>query len=151
MVLKVIRFVNLFLAGNEVGTWSAVHPALGRLGTTERIRAEQELTRRYAVIMPFWMGSAVLSCVAAAAASRGSAGFRNTLAGAACYAGVLVSTRIGNVSINDRVLELSPEKDQAEFARLRERWDRLHALRVALNAIGLGPRSPVSWHLVGGN
>ena len=57
MVLKVARFVNLILAGllagNEFGTWAAVHPALGRLSTRERIRAEQEVTRRFAAIMPF--------------------------------------------------------------------------------------------------
>ena len=39
--------------------------------------------------------------------------------------------------INDRVLELSPESDGEEFAELRERWDRLHTLRVALNLSGL--------------
>jgi hypothetical protein len=36
------------------------------------------------------------------------------------------------------VLEMDPERDQEEFARLRERWDRLHTLRVALNVGGLG-------------
>ena len=53
-------------------------------------------------------------------------------------AGMLASTRIGNVPINARVLEMDPERDQEEFAALRERWDRLHALRVALNVAGLG-------------
>ncbi len=42
-----------------------------------------------------------------------------------------------NVPINDRVLELDAKMDQEEFARLRERWDRLHTLRVALNVAGL--------------
>ena len=53
-------------------------------------------------------------------------------------AGMLASTRIGNVPINNRVLEIDPEKDQEEFAELRKRWDRLHKLRVALNVAGLG-------------
>ena len=55
-MLEVARFVNLvlagLLAGNELGTKVAVHPALERLGTPERIRAEQEVTRRYGAIMP---------------------------------------------------------------------------------------------------
>lgn len=138
---KIIRLVNLFLAGllagNEFGSWAALHPALGKLDPTERLRAEQEVTRRYAAIMPFWMVSTLLSCLAALGISRGSADFRRTLAGTACFAGMLVSTRLGNVPINDRVLELSPE-DQEEFARLRERWDLLHTLRVILNLTGLG-------------
>ena len=50
---------------------------------------------------------------------------------------MLASTLIGNVPINDRVLELSPESDGEEFAELRERWDRLHTLRVVLNLSGL--------------
>jgi len=142
MLSKTVRFANLalagMLAGNEFGTWAAVHPALSRLGPPERIRAEQELTRRFGAIMPAWMGSAVVSCLLALLFSRGSAGFRSTLLGAACFAGMLASTRLGNVPINDRVLEMDPEGDQAEFAELRERWNRLHTLRVALTVAGLG-------------
>jgi uncharacterized membrane protein len=140
--LGIVRSVNLILAGmlagNEFGTWAAVHPALEDLSPPERIRAEQEVTRRFAAIMPVWMGSTVVSCILALLFSRGSAGFRSTLLGAACFVGMLASTRIGNVPINARVLQMDPERDQEEFARLRERWDRLHTLRVALNLAGLG-------------
>src|SRR5215216_6022641 len=136
-VSGIVRFANLvlagMLAGNEFGTWAAVHPSLGKLGPSERIRAEQELTRRFSGIMPIWMGSAVVSCVLALLFSRGSAGFRSTLFGTVCFAGMLASTRIGNVPINERVLEIDPEQDQEEFAELRKRWDRLHTLRVVLN------------------
>lgn len=141
-VLGTVRSVNLMLAGmltgNEFGTWAAVHPSLGKLGPAERMRAEQEVTRRYAAIMPAWMGSTIVSCIMALAFSRGSAGFRSTLFGTACFVGMLASTRIGNVPINNRVLEMDPVNDQEEFARLRKRWDRLHTLRVALNVAGLG-------------
>jgi hypothetical protein len=137
-VLGTVRSVDLMLAGNEFGTWAAVHPSLGKLDPAERIRAEQEVTRRYGAIMPAWMGSTVVSCLLALVLSRGSSGFRSTLFGTACFVGMLLSTRIGNVPINNRVLEIDPEKDQEEFARLRERWDRLHTLRVALNVAGLG-------------
>jgi len=142
MLRRIVRFANLVLAGtlagNEFGTWAAVHPSLEKLGSRERIRAEQEITRRYAAIMPAWMGSTVASCVLAVLFSHGTAGFRSTLFGAACFVGMLASTRIGNVPINNRVLEIDPEKDQEEFARLRKLWDRLHTLRVALNVAGLG-------------
>ena len=138
---KILRFANLVLAGtltgNEFGTLAAVHPALEELGPPERIRAEQEVTRRFGKIMPFWMGSTVVSCVLAVLSSRGSTGSGRTRLGTACFAGMLLSTRLGNVPINDRVVELDPEKDQQEFAELRKRWDRLHALRVALAVGGL--------------
>ena len=142
MLSRFIRSANLvlagMLAGNEFGTWVAVHPSLAKLSQPERIRAEQELTRRFGAIMPAWMGSTVVSCVLALLFSRGSAGFRSTLLGTACFAGMLASTRIGNVPINERVLEMDPEQDQEEFAELRKRWDRLHTLRVVLNVAGLG-------------
>jgi hypothetical protein len=140
-ISSIVRSANLVLAGtltgNEFGTLAAVHPALQDLSPPERIRAEQEVTRRFGAIMPFWMGSTVVSGVLATLFSRGKPGFWSTLLGAACFVAMLASTRIGNVPINDRVLELDPEKDQEEFARLRERWDRLHTLRVALNVAGL--------------
>ncbi len=138
MILKVARFVNLILAallaGNEFGTWAAVHPALGRLSTAERIRSEQEVTRRFAAIMPFWMSSVILSCLPVLALARDR---RPVFAGTACFVAMLLSTLFGNVPINNRVLEMSPETDAEEFSRLRERWDRLHALRVLLNVAGL--------------
>jgi hypothetical protein len=75
-MLKVVRFVNLVLAGllvgNEVGTKVAVHPALEGLSTPERIRAEQEVTRRYGEIMPLWMLSVIVSCLPVVALSRGT-------------------------------------------------------------------------------
>jgi hypothetical protein len=141
-MLKVARFVNLVLAGllvgNEFGTKVAIHPSLERLSTPERIRAEQEVTRRYAAIMPFWMSSVIVSCLPVLALSRGTPAFRPTLAGTACFVGMLASTLLGNIPINNRVLEMSPEADGEEFVELRERWDRLHSLRVALNVAGLG-------------
>jgi hypothetical protein len=61
MPLKTVRLANLLLAGtltgNELGTWAAVHPAVERLSPPERLRAEQELTRRFGAIMPAWMGA----------------------------------------------------------------------------------------------
>ena len=139
MAYKTIRLVNLLLTGtltgNELGTWAAVHPALEELGPAERLRAEQALTRRFGAIMPAWMGSALLSSIAAAPLSRGSAGSRATLLGAVCLAAMLASTRLGNVPINARTLELT-EDDLEEFGRLRDRWDRLHTLRIVLATVG---------------
>ncbi len=138
----ITRFVNLMaaglLAGNELGTWAAVHPALERLSPPERVRAEQELTRRFGAIMPFWMATAVLSCLPNLALSAGKPGFRPTLAGTLCFAAMLASTRLGNVPINERTLEIDPEKDIKDFERLRDRWGRLHTLRVALTTAGIG-------------
>ena len=142
MVFKIARFVNLrlagLLAGNEFGTWAAVHPALGKLSVAERVRIEQEVTRRYAKMMPFWMSSTILSCLPVLALGRRTSGFRYSLLGALCFATMLLTTFLGNVPINNRVLKLSPEADGEEFVELRKRWDRLHTIRALLNVAGLG-------------
>ena len=141
MMLKVARFVNLVLAGllvgNEFGTKVAIHPALEKLSMPQRIRAEQEVTRRYAAIMPFWMSSVIISCLPVLVLSRRTNALLPTAAGMACFVGMLASTVMGNIPINNRVLEMSPERDGEEFEELRERWDRLHSLRVVLNVAGL--------------
>jgi hypothetical protein len=151
MLLKTVRLVNLLLAGtlagNELGTWAAVHPAVERLGPPERLRAEQELTRRFGAIMPAWMGAALASSFLATLLSRGSAGSGATLSGTLCFAAMLASTRLGNVPINDRTLELT-EDDIEEFERLRDRWGRLDTLRVILTTTGLA--ALVSGALAGG-
>ncbi len=57
MLSRIVRLVNLLLAallaGNEFGTWAAVHRALWSMPTPEHIRAAQAFTRRFASIMPF--------------------------------------------------------------------------------------------------
>lgn len=143
MASKTARLVNLVLAGtlagNEFGSWAAVHPALGGLPPEEHMRAEQEVYRRYGRIMPPFMAATVASAVPALAAipDRQSPAFRFTLAGAACFAAMLAVTLGGNVPINRRILEL-PAREEAygEFLDLRRRWDRLHAARNVLNAAG---------------
>ena len=141
MMLKVARFVNLVLAGllvgNEFGTKVAIHPSLERLSLPERIRAEQEVTLRYAAIMPFWMSSVIISCLPVLVLSRRTNALLPTAAGTACFVGMLASTALGNIPINNRVLEMSPETDGEEVKELRERWDRLHTLRDRLNVAGL--------------
>ncbi len=87
--------------------------------------------------MPFWMSSVIASCLPVLSLSRRTRAFLPTLAGTACFVGMLISTLIGNVPINNRVLEMSAETDEEEFVELRERWDRLHTLRVSLNVAGL--------------
>ncbi len=112
-----------------------------RLSTPERIRAEQEVTWRYAAIMPFWMSSAIVSCLPVLALGRRTSGFRYALLGTLCLVAMLASTRFGNIPINKRVLELTPETDQEEFIELKERWDRLYTLRVFLDVAGSGSSS----------
>ncbi len=142
MQLTIARFTNLMLAslltGNEIGTFVVVHPALHRLPTRAHVQAEQAITRRYGALMPILMTSTLLSCAPVAGLSRrrGSTPFRLTLGGMACYAAMLGVTLTGNVPINRRTLEVTPEIPADEWLELRRRWERLHLMRVLLDSAG---------------
>ncbi len=144
MALRMARLINLLLAsvlvGNEFGSWAAVHPSLGTLPTKAQVQAEQAVTRRYGALMPFLMAGTVVSCIPVLSLirDRRSAAFRATVAGMGCFLAMLGVTFGGNMPINRRVLGASPDAPPADWRELRARWDRLHALRNALNFAGLG-------------
>lgn len=144
MALKVARLVNLLLTGmltgNEFSGLMAIYPALGKLSPLARLRAEQEIYCRYGRIMPFYMSSTIASFLPVLLLQRqpSSPAFRFTLAGMACYVAMLAVTLTGNLPINKRIEELPAEEaSYEEFRDLRERWDRLHAVRNLLNVGGL--------------
>ena len=144
MALKIARLINLILAGmltgHEFAGLVAVYPALGKLPPLAGMRAEQEIYRRYGRIMPFYMSSTIASFlpVLALHRDRKSPAFRFVLAGAACFAAMLGVTLTRNLPINSRIVEAPVEEASVEeFRGLRERWDRLHAVRNLLNVAGL--------------
>ena len=143
MSLEAARFVNLLLAalmvGNEFGGFVAVHPALATLDLPVQVAAERAVTRRYKAVMPFLMMATLMSVfpVLARLPYRTSASYRLTAAGAAAFGTMLGVTLLGNMPINRRILAASPAAPPPDWRRLRARWDRLHALRNALNVAGL--------------
>ena len=138
------RFINLFLAGaltgNEFGGWVGFHPALATLPQRSQIVAERAVTRRFGAIMPIFMTATLASCIPVLAGirDRRSATFRTALGGLLSYAAMLGVTFAGNLPINRRVLVATPEAPPADWDALRRRWDRWHALRNGLNALGFG-------------
>jgi uncharacterized membrane protein len=84
------------------------------------------------------MTSVIVSCLPVATLARNRGSSRLTLAGMVCFVAMLISTLLGNVPINNQVLELTPDETPPESWReLRERWNRLHTLRTLLNVVGL--------------
>ncbi len=144
MVLKATRFLNLLLTGmltgNEFGGFVGFHPALYELPTEAHARAERAITGRFGKVMPPFMTAAILSFVPvlSLAEDRRSPSYFFTLAGMLCYASMLAVTFAGNMPVNRRTLQLSPEAPPADWLALRARWDRWHTLRNALNFVGLG-------------
>ena len=140
-LLDAACFANLFFAallvGNEVGTWAVVHPALKTLPFEANVRPEQAIVRRYARFMPALMIPAIASGALVLALGSEGAAFALTLAGVACLTAMLAVTLLGNVPINRRILEASPDMPPPTWWWLRRRWDRLHSARVALDVAAL--------------
>ena len=142
MALRVAQFVNNSLAGtlagNELGTWAAVHPALRTIPPRCEIAAEQAVTRRYGGLMPGLMSATILSTVPVLALLEDSpTASRLSVAGMGAFGVMLAVTLAGNRPINDEVLRFSPEEPVEAWRALRARWDRLHRARVALDVVGL--------------
>jgi hypothetical protein len=142
--LKAARLANLMLVGmltgNEFGTLAGVYPALDRISPMARLEALKGVYRRMGGFMPPYMLSTLGSFLPVLVLQRrpGTAAFRFTLAGLACFVAMVMITRRGNLPINARIEELPAEEASLEeFGELRERWTRLHAARNVLNVAGL--------------
>ena len=140
--LKIVRLANLALAGvltgNEFGGFIGFHPAMYRLSTEAHARAEREITARFGKIMPPFMVATIISFIPVLSLARGRGSFRFALAGMICYLAMLAVTFTGNMPVNRSTLELDPESVSREaLLTLRRRWDRFHAARNLLNAVGL--------------
>jgi uncharacterized membrane protein len=143
MALKVMRFLNLLLAGvltgNEFGGLVGFHPALYELPTEAHARAELAITSRFGKFMPPFMTAAIVSFmpILSLARDRRSPSFFFTLLGMLCYVAMLAVTFAGNMPVNRRMLEMDPSTISGEeLIELRRRWDRFHTARNFLNFFG---------------
>lgn len=144
MATIISRAVNLIaaglLAGNELGSLLNVHSAFDDLDVSTRIRAEQAITERYGPLMPFFMSGAIASFLPVLWWTFRARLFPFLLSagGLVFFVVMLAVTLIGNVPINDDLIDLDPASStETAFDDLRTRWTRLHVIRNALDIAGL--------------
>ena len=131
MLRDTIDAVALVLTGPMVGTEFAVavftHPVIGRLPDDAFAQARSDGGRVLGKVMPFWYIAALLSLIAAALLAGGA--WPVTTAAALLAIVVLITVTL-MVPINNRIGRWVGAADVSrDEAR---RWDRLHAVRVAL-------------------
>ena len=131
LVLSVL--LSGLLAGNELATLSAFHPALRRISLRSQVEAERALTRRLGAIMPVDMTAALAAASAAALGLAGDAEFGFALAAAVALGAMLAITLLRNVPLNRRTVEFPPEGDERSWDEIRRPWERLHTIRVVLD------------------
>lgn len=140
--MRKVQFAALslsgLLAGNELGTLIAAHPALRALPLKSQIEAERALTGHLGKVMPFYTG-ATLTAVGAAAIDRaGEPGFRPTAGAAAAIAAMLAITGTGNIPLNKRTMSYPIDGEARGWSEIRRRWERLHRARVLLDLAAFG-------------
>jgi hypothetical protein len=92
--------------------------------------------KRFGSVDPFLMSATTAACFVAASGRHGRSQALALTAGG-CYTAMLAITLIGNMPINVRVFRWDEDHgDPEEWRRLRRRWDRLHNIRIPLDAAG---------------
>lgn len=124
------------LTGSELTSWGIVHPTLWKLEYNAQVCAEKLVYKRFGSIDPFLMTATTGACFAAASSLHGRSATL-ALAAGGCYSAMLGMTLIGNMPINLRIFRWDEDRgDPAEWRRLRQRWDRLHNIRIPLDVAG---------------
>jgi uncharacterized membrane protein len=141
--LKIAHLINLVLVSIFVGTNFAVsffvHPVLSCLPQSVHIASVQVLGRILGKVMPIWIPLIIVSALPVLyfIDNTNSNAFWLTVAGTLCIVIMLGVTLLGNSPINKQVIEWNPQSPPDNWLELRNRWDNLHRVRVALDIVAL--------------
>jgi hypothetical protein len=126
--------VTGIMVGNEFAIAAFVHPQLQRLNDTPHAQTAAPLAAVLGKAMPLWYSLSLALILGAAFEHRplsNGPGLLLALA-AALWAATILFTVTTLVPINNRVAKMNPEHPYEGWRKDRDRWDRLHEVRVAL-------------------
>ncbi len=112
-----------WLAGAESGSWSCVHPVIGKLEPGDQIRFQKGLLRTFGRIMPILMPLSLVLAILLASFTedKSSVVFYARLATAILLATMILTTVAFNVPVNIQTGEWADGYNQ-EWARKRKLW-----------------------------
>lgn len=126
------------LTGNELAVSAFVHPTLSRLPDEQHAASAQGIARVYGKYAPFWYGATLLTLIALAWRTPSNEPGKPFFgASAVLMVAVLIFTLVGPVPINNRVSTWDLNNLPSNWKDERSRWDRLHAIRVAMLLVSL--------------
>jgi|SRR5829696_5377683 len=119
------------LAGNDLGHWSVVHPALGKVPAHESFTAEKAIFGRYRYFMPILVPLAIASgIVVAVIGDKSDTSFWLAVAGVSLL-GVWQFVVLTLYPLNERILGAESREPTAdEWWALRRSWYARHTVRV---------------------
>ncbi len=138
-MLKALRFINLFAAGIETGTelfvLRAVLPVIRRWSDAKSSEVHREILVHgaYSYILVVHLlarVTALLILILERGTGRLSRVF--TAAGFLTGVGITILTLLRLFPINQAVTDTPRDRVPEDYPRLREQWDRGHALRTAM-------------------
>ncbi|MFE4108542.1 DUF1772 domain-containing protein [Almyronema epifaneia] len=124
------------MVGNELAVSAFVHPQLCRLDDKCHVAVSKSLALIYGRIMPFWYALTLALTIGVAFILRQhqSSLFFAAIA-AILWSLLILFSIIKLVPINNQIGQLRLESLPDDWKDLRQRWDRLHAIRVSFLAI----------------
>jgi hypothetical protein len=138
-----LLFANLLCAGICAGGWvvvlTSVCPARRRLAAGPAVQLHQIVTHTidaYMRVVTAVSAVTALLLIALGLAPTASSLAFTLLGAASTVTAGYVSIRY-NIPTNKKIAGWSPDDVPAEFAQLRERWDRIHAIRTACGVAAL--------------
>jgi hypothetical protein len=138
-----LSIVLLMLAGTLVGSEICIaifiHPTLYNLPDECHLRAVKPIASVLGRVMPFWYFAVFALGLAECYFSRRSGTVIHHLMYA--FTGLVglsvVFSLLGPVPINTRISSLDPSHPPGNWRELRQRWDRLNQIRVAMLLVAL--------------
>ncbi len=143
MVLKIARFVNLFLvallAGLLVGVF-IVERALLEVSASVYTAVQKPKHEVFEPIMPIFNTLVIVSglMVLLLIRDRKTWVFALTAIGVLCTIALTTTTLLVNVPINSEIINTWSVNDPpADWAQVRDRWNLFHAIRTVLAIVAL--------------
>ena len=133
--IEILQFVAIVLTslsmGVHFGTWLTEAPLRETRSGALFTEVQQGRDRVAAKIMPILGNAAILSVAACVVLVRAVPGaFALSLIALVFIVGDMAVTLAGNVPINKQVQSWNVAEPPPEWAKLRDRWERLHTIRT---------------------
>ena len=126
-----------FSMGVHLGTWLTEAPLRETRSGALFTEVQQGRDRVAARIMPVLGNAAILSVAVCAVLARAvPVAFALSLLALVLIAGDMVVTLVGNVPINRQIQRWKIDAPPPEWAKLRDRWEKLHTIRTLLIVSG---------------
>jgi len=141
--IQVLEIAAIVVAGSMTGNEIAVavffHPCISRLEDAVHARAAQSLAKALGTVMPFWYALTLLLSLAATFVAHAvwTIPWWLALSSSALFALMIVYSVLLPVPINNQIVRWQPDSLPADWRQLRQRWDKLHAVRVGFLMIAL--------------